>query len=124
MKLLCLLFVSLLTTSVSAKKHRLCCCAGFNACNQFVCDHTTRYIAQQSKGEFIMSTKSWEKSTGSPCGGIDQWMYSSDEKGKGDGYIGGALTPLITPSFRVNIITPICRSQSCAATPGYGCSVH
>ncbi|RDI82719.1 hypothetical protein Vi05172_g7128 [Venturia inaequalis] len=94
MKVLYLLLVSLLTTSVSARRHRLCCCAGFNACNQFVCDAVgTQAVVDAFPKRYVRSTKSWDKDTGSPCGGLKNWMYATNDRydvGEyEDGYLGG-----------------------------------
>ncbi|RDI84252.1 hypothetical protein Vi05172_g5699 [Venturia inaequalis] len=90
MKLLYLLPVSLLATFVSAAKHLLCCCAGFNACDQFVCDgFSTADIVKQSDNHWAMSTKSWDKNTGSPCGGLKNWMYARGKEYGDDGHLGG-----------------------------------
>ncbi|KAE9985600.1 hypothetical protein EG327_004644, partial [Venturia inaequalis] len=35
--------------------------------------------------EYVRSTKSWEKNTGAPIGGLKNWMYSDDRVD--DGYL-------------------------------------
>ncbi|RDI82469.1 ABC transporter ATP-binding protein [Venturia inaequalis] len=37
--------------------------------------------------EYVRSTKSWDKNTGAPIGGLQNWMYSDDHVD--DGYLGG-----------------------------------
>ncbi|KAE9970809.1 hypothetical protein EG328_006074 [Venturia inaequalis] len=84
------LLVALLAASVSAKKHRLCCCAGFNACNQFVCDDVhTQNLVNTSNGKFARSNQSWDKDTGAPCGGLKNWMYALGKDKGDDDWLGG-----------------------------------
>lgn len=84
------LLVSVLAASVSADSHRLCCCAGFNSCNQFVClGPETQKLVDDGKGRYIRSTKSWDKNTGSPCGGLTNWMYAADKAHGDDDHLGG-----------------------------------
>ncbi|RDI86226.1 Guanine nucleotide-binding protein alpha-3 subunit [Venturia inaequalis] len=90
MKLSYPLLVALLAASVSAKKHSLCCYAGFNACNQFVCDDkSTQNIVDSSKGRYSRSKKSWDKDSGAPCGGLTNWMYANGKDKGDDGLLGG-----------------------------------
>ncbi|KAE9982070.1 hypothetical protein EG327_005963 [Venturia inaequalis] len=84
------LLPALLSASVSARRHRLCCCAGFNACNQFVFDgDSTGTIVAAWPDRYVRSTKSWDKNTGSPCGGLQNWMYAVDDGKNDDGLLGG-----------------------------------
>ncbi|KAE9989178.1 hypothetical protein EG328_000110, partial [Venturia inaequalis] len=103
MKLLYSLFVSLLAASVSARKHRLCCCAGFNACNQFVCDdYSTQSIVNAGGGRYVRSTKSWDKDQGAPIGGLMNWMYAETRDHGDDTLLGGDEISDLCNKFRMS----------------------
>lgn len=89
MKSLYPLLVSLLAASVSAHKHRLCCCAGYNACNQFVCDPYSAGWLVQHKPIYIRSNKYWGPKTGAPAPGWGNYIYATDKNHGDDEFIGG-----------------------------------
>ncbi|TLD32022.1 Guanine nucleotide-binding protein alpha-3 subunit [Venturia nashicola] len=88
MKLSYTLLVSILACSVSADKHRLCCCAGWNACGTFAClGPATQQVVTDSANRYIRSGKSWDKNSGAPVPGINNWMYAAEQGD--DGFLGG-----------------------------------
>ncbi|KAE9966854.1 hypothetical protein EG328_008583 [Venturia inaequalis] len=70
MKSLYPFLVSLLAaTSFAGDLHRLCCCTGFNACNQYVCDPYSTGWLIRNKPTYVRSNKYWGPKTGAPVPG-------------------------------------------------------
>ncbi|QDS75615.1 hypothetical protein FKW77_006605 [Venturia effusa] len=88
MKLTAILLLSILTTA-TAKKHRLCCCAGKDDCGLLVCDATaTQEAVDYNPKRYIRSSSDWDKVDGAPIGGTTNWFYAA-ESPNDDSYLGG-----------------------------------
>lgn len=90
MKLSYTLLLSILTLAVSADKHRLCCCAGFDHCGYFVCDGSaTQRVVDGNGGRLVRSNKSFDRLQGAPIGGPFNWMYANNAANGDDDWLGG-----------------------------------